>query len=97
MFVSIHEPATLKRVCVALARYPNLDIYARTNSKEDELELKQLGIHFAASTYIESTLIRGRKLLHNFGVAEDTTMTLVDELMTEMSELNYQKYKQQCA
>ncbi|MEZ9906582.1 cation:proton antiporter [Vibrio breoganii] len=97
VFVSIHEPATLKRVCVALARYPNLDIYARTNSKEDELELKQLGIHFAASTYIESTLIRGRKLLHNFGVAEDTTMTLVDELMTEMSELNYQKYKQQCA
>ncbi|MDN3715002.1 cation:proton antiporter domain-containing protein [Vibrio breoganii] len=94
VFVSIHEPATLKRVCVALARYPNLDIYARTNSKEDELELKQLGIHFAASTYIESTLIRGRKLLHNFGVAEDTTMTLVDELMTEMSELNYQKYKQ---
>ncbi|MEZ9925721.1 hypothetical protein BCV02_14220 [Vibrio breoganii] len=97
VFVSIHEPATLKRVCVALARYPNLDVYARTNSKEDELELKQLGIHFAASTYIESTLIRGRKLLHNFGVAEDTTMTLVDELMTEMSELNYQKYKQQCA
>ncbi|MFA0082548.1 cation:proton antiporter [Vibrio breoganii] len=97
VFVSIHEPATLKRVCVALARYPNLDIYARTNSKEDELELKQLDIHFAASTYIESTLIRGRKLLHNFGVAEDTTMTLVDELMSEMSELNYLKYKQQCA
>ncbi|GEM80351.1 cation:proton antiporter domain-containing protein [Vibrio superstes] len=82
VFVSIHEPATLKRVSVALARYPNLDIYARTNSKEDELELKQLGIHFAASTYIESTLIRGRKLLHNFGVAEDTTMTLVNELMS---------------
>ncbi|MEZ9832200.1 cation:proton antiporter [Vibrio breoganii] len=96
VFVSIHEPATLKRVCVTLSKYPNLDIYARTNSKQDELELKQLGIHFASSTYVESTLIRGRKLLHKFGLAEETTLALVDELMTEMSELDYQNYKQQC-
>ncbi|GEA50279.1 glutathione-regulated potassium-efflux system protein KefB [Vibrio inusitatus NBRC 102082] len=93
VFVSIHEPTRLKRVCGVLAQYPNLDIYARTQSKKDELELKKLGVQFTASTYIESTLIRGRKILLNFGIAEDTSMTLVDELMTEMSELDLQAYK----
>ena len=60
--------------------YPNLDIYARVPTLEDEAELQIKGIRHAGTTFIESTLFRGIALLKDMGVAEDHAATLVEIL-----------------
>ncbi|MDN2482842.1 cation:proton antiporter domain-containing protein [Vibrio agarivorans] len=92
-FVSLTHSESLRKVCLMLAHYPQLDIYARTNSRADEFYLKDHGIEFVGATYIESTLLRGRQLLKNFGVPEDEVMELIDDVKSDMFEQDYLKFK----
>ncbi|MGR5251894.1 cation:proton antiporter [Vibrio astriarenae] len=93
-FVSLTHSESLRKVCLMLAHYPQLDIYARTNSRADEFYLKDHGIEFVGATYIESTLLRGRQLLKNFGLADDEVMTLIDDVKSDLFEEEYLKFKQ---
>ncbi|MGR5259929.1 cation:proton antiporter [Vibrio astriarenae] len=93
-FVSLTHSESLRKVCLMLAHYPQLDIYARTNSRADEFYLKDHGIEFVGATYIESTLLRGRQLLKNFGLADDEVMTLIDDVKSDLFEADYLKFKQ---
>lgn len=93
-FVSLTHSESLRKVCLMLAHYPQLDIYARTNSRADEFYLKDHGIEFVGATYIESTLLRGRHLLKNFGLADDEVVTLIDDVKSDLFEEEYLKFKQ---
>ncbi|MGR5167337.1 cation:proton antiporter [Vibrio astriarenae] len=93
-FVSLTHSESLRKVCLMLGHYPQLDIYARTNSRADEFYLKDHGIEFVGATYIESTLLRGRQLLKNFGLADDEVMTLIDDVKSDLFEADYLKFKQ---
>lgn len=81
VFISTTDMARLKGIAVTLhTNYPMLDIYARVETLEDQTELRARGIKFAATSFIESTLVRGSTLLKNMGVAEDAVDTLVESL-----------------
>ncbi|MGV2990645.1 cation:proton antiporter [Vibrio sp. E150_011] len=94
VFVSITHSESLRKVCLMLSHYPQLDIFARTNSRADEFYLREHGIEFVGATYIESTLLRGRHLLKNFGLSESEVMKLIDELKAELFEQDYLNFKQ---
>jgi glutathione-regulated potassium-efflux system protein KefB len=80
-FISTSDTDRLKGIALAMRRdYPNLDIYARVPTLEDEAELQIKGIRHAGTTFIESTLFRGIALLKDMGVAEDHAATLVEIL-----------------
>ncbi|MGR5117975.1 cation:proton antiporter [Vibrio astriarenae] len=93
-FVSLTHSESIRKVCLMLAHYPQLDIYARTNSRADEFYLKDHGIEFVGATYIESTLLRGRQMLKNFGLADDEVMALIDDVKSDLFEEEYLKFKQ---
>ncbi|MCW3172928.1 cation:proton antiporter domain-containing protein [Shewanella subflava] len=84
-FISITSSALLKKIALKLKKYKQLDIYARTNSRIDELFLKQNGVKYAGSVYVESTLQRGRELLINFGIPEQDCMALINSVKQEIN------------
>jgi glutathione-regulated potassium-efflux system protein KefB len=80
-FISTTDSDRLKGIALSMHRdYPNLDIYARVDTIEEQVELRAKGIKHAGTAFIESTLFRGGSLLKNMGVAEDQVTTLVDSL-----------------
>ncbi|WP_394241380.1 cation:proton antiporter domain-containing protein [Vibrio astriarenae] len=93
-FVSLTHSESLRKVCLMMNQYPQLDVYARTNSRADEFFLREHGVEFVGATYIESTLLRGRQLLKNFGLPEDEVMNLIDELKSDLFEEEYLSFKQ---
>ncbi|GAL15624.1 glutathione-regulated potassium-efflux system protein KefB [Vibrio astriarenae] len=93
-FVSLTHSESLRKVCLMMNQYPQLDVYARTNSRADEFFLREHGVEFVGATYIESTLLRGRQLLKNFGLPEDEVMNLIDELKIDLFEEEYLSFKQ---
>lgn len=93
-FISVTHFERLKKIALMLTHYKNLSIYARTNSRAEERYLKENGVNYAGSAYIESTLLRGRELLHNFGMSEHDTMQLIDDLKQELFEEDAKKAAQ---
>ncbi len=87
-FISVTNSSLLKEIALKLTQYDHLDIYARTNTREDELFLKQNGIKYAGSVYIESTLQRGKELLVNFGFSEQDSTTLINKIHEDMKQKN---------
>ncbi|WP_076541040.1 cation:proton antiporter [Shewanella sp. UCD-KL21] len=94
-FISVTSSDRLKRIALMLSHYNNLDIYARANSRTDEFHLREQGVQYASSIYIESTFLRGSELLRNFGVSEKDTMSLIDKLKQEIFEQDYHQFEQQ--
>jgi glutathione-regulated potassium-efflux system protein KefB len=81
VFISSTDMESLKSIALTLRQnYPDLDIYARVDSIQDQQELRALGIKHAATSFIESTLSRGASLLREMGVAEDAVDSLVKSL-----------------
>jgi monovalent cation:proton antiporter-2 (CPA2) family protein len=81
VFISSTDMESLKSIALTLRQnYPDLDIFARVDSIQDQQELRALGIKHAATSFIESTLSRGTSLLREMGVAEDAVDSLVESL-----------------
>ncbi|NGZ13845.1 hypothetical protein HGG78_08835 [Vibrio aestuarianus] len=93
-FITVTSPNVLKNMALRLTKYQNLDIYARTNTREDEVFLKNNGVKYAGSIYVESTLQRGRELLNNFGFSEQDSTTLIDAIKDEMNKNGCERIKQ---
>ena len=93
-FITVTSPTVLKNMALRLTKYQNLDIYARTNTREDEVFLKNNGVKYAGSIYVESTLQRGRELLSNFGFSEQDSTTLIDAIKDEMNKNGCERIKQ---
>ena len=68
-------------------RCPELDIYARVRTLDEQESLRGQGIRHAGTTYLESTLFRGQSLLQGMGVAEEQAKTLVDSLRKDDYQL----------
>ncbi|WP_420822971.1 NAD-binding protein [Vibrio variabilis] len=83
-FISVTESVRLRKIARALCRYKALEIYARTNSKQDERYLGELGVKHASSVYIESTISKGRELLSDFNVEEKRIAEIAKELREEL-------------
>jgi glutathione-regulated potassium-efflux system protein KefB len=80
-FLSTTDADRLRMVSLYLhERYPNLDIYARVQTLDEQEALRTQGIKHAGTTYLESTLFRGQSLLQDMGVAEEQAKTLIDSL-----------------
>ncbi|MDE1230711.1 cation:proton antiporter [Vibrio aestuarianus] len=94
VFITVTSPTVLKNMTLRLTKYQNLDIYARTNTREDEVFLKNNGVKYAGSIYVESTLQRGRELLSNFGFSEQDSTTLIDAIKNEMNKNGCERIKQ---
>jgi glutathione-regulated potassium-efflux system protein KefB len=60
--------------------YPNLNVYVRVRTLEDQDALVAKGIKHAGTGYIESTLVRGGMLLKDLGVSEEAVGELVNKL-----------------
>ncbi|GAL36529.1 glutathione-regulated potassium-efflux system protein KefB [Vibrio maritimus] len=83
-FVSVTESTRLRKIANVLCRHQNLEVYARTNSRLDEVFLRELGVNHAGSVYIESTLSKGCELLIDFGIEEHRVTEIANELRTEL-------------
>jgi Kef-type K+ transport system membrane component KefB/voltage-gated potassium channel Kch len=80
-FISTTDNNRLRTVALYLrGRYPELDIYARVRTIEEQEDLRMHGIKHAGTTYLESTLFRGQSLLRDMGVAEEQAKLLIDSL-----------------
>jgi len=80
-FLSTTDADRLRMVAVYLhERYPDLDIYARVQTLDEQEALRTQGIKHAGTTYLESTLFRGQSLLQDMGVAEEQAKALIDSL-----------------
>ena len=80
-YVTSRDMDHAKALAVTLDRlYPQLDVYVRVRSLEDQDELAAKGINHAGTGYIESTLVRGGMLLKDLGVSEDDVSELVKNL-----------------
>ena len=80
-YVTSRDMEHAKALAVTLHRlYPNLDVYVRVRTLEDQDELVDKGIEHAGTGYIESTLVRGGMLLKDLGVSEDDVGELIKEL-----------------
>jgi len=80
-FISTTEVDRLRMVALYLReRYPDLDIYARVQTLDEQEALRAQGIKHAGTTYLESTLFRGQSLLQDMGVAEEQAKMLIDSL-----------------
>lgn len=78
-FVTSRDNSRAEGLAVTLHRlYPQLNVYVRVRSLLDQHELVAKGIKHAGTTYIESTLVRGGKLLKDLGVSEDDVSELVE-------------------
>lgn len=93
VFISVENSGSLRKICLMLSKFKQLDIYARTNSRVDEFFLKEHGIQYTGSVYIESTLLRGRDLLLNFGLQEEEVFQLIDEVKSDLFERDYLNFK----
>ncbi|MGR5286404.1 cation:proton antiporter [Vibrio maritimus] len=91
-FITALNSKRLKKIALRLNRNPRLTVYARTNSRADEIFLKTHGIAHAGSIYIESTLLRGAELLHDFGVPETKVTKLLDGVRNEFYRHDYAGY-----
>ena len=79
-----------KALAVTLHRlYPNLDVYVRVRSLADQDELASRGIKHAGTVHIESTLLRGAKLLKDLGVPEEDVEAMVRDLQLD----NYERIR----
>lgn len=83
-FISVTESSRLRKIARVLCKYKNVEVYARTNSRLDEVFLRDLGVNHASSVYIESTLSKGRELLNDFGVEEHRVTEIANELRAEL-------------
>lgn len=80
-FISTTDMDRLRGIALSMRQdYPNLDIYARVDSIQHQIELRAKGIKHAGTGFIEGTLFRGGSLLKHMGVAEDQVTTLIDSL-----------------
>lgn len=80
-FLSTTDSERLKTVALYLrGRYPDLDIYARVRTLEEQRMLRSRGVKHAGTMYLESTLFRGLSLLMDMGVAEEQAKTLIESL-----------------
>lgn len=80
-YVTARDMGHAKALAVTLHRlYPNLDVYVRVRTLEDQNELVAKGIKHAGTGYIESTLLRGGMLLKDIGMSEDDVSELVKVL-----------------
>jgi glutathione-regulated potassium-efflux system protein KefB len=79
VFISPTDMNRLRGIALSMSRdYPSLEIYVRVETIEQQNELRAKGIMYAGTTFIESTLFRGRSLLMNMGVPEDRVTALVE-------------------
>ena len=62
---------------------PLLDIYVQVRSVRDQDELVAKGIKHAGTGYIESTLLRGSKLLKDMGMPEADVQDLVENFQRD--------------
>jgi len=60
--------------------YPQLQIFARTETLREGAYLREHGIHNAGTMYIESTLFRGGQLLKVLGVPEEQAGELIEDM-----------------
>ena len=81
VYVTSRDMDAAEAMAITLHRlYPNLEVYVRVRSLEDQDKLVVKGIKNAGTGYIESTLTRGGMLLKDLGVSEDDVRELIDEL-----------------
>ena len=80
-YVTSRDLDHARALAITLHRlYPNLNVYVRVRTLEDQDALVAKGIKHAGTGYIESTLVRGGMLLKDLGVSEDAVSELVKEL-----------------
>jgi len=80
-YVTSRDMEHAKALAITLHRlYPDLNVYVRVRTLEDQDELVAKGIMHAGTGHIESTLVRGSMLLKDLGVPEDDVTELIKEL-----------------
>jgi len=80
VYVTSADMEQAKALAITLHRlYPQLHVYVRVRTLEDQDELAAKGIKHAGTGYIESTLLRGSILLKGLGVPEGDVSELVRE------------------
>jgi glutathione-regulated potassium-efflux system protein KefB len=80
-YVTSRDMDHARALAITLHRlYPNLNVYVRVRTLEDQDALVAKGIKHAGTGYIESTLVRGGMLLKDLGMSEDAVSELVNEL-----------------
>ena len=78
VYVTSQDVNRAKALAVTLHQfYPQLDVYVRVRTLNDQDELAAKGIKHAGTGYIESTLVRGAMLLKDLGVPENDVNELV--------------------
>jgi glutathione-regulated potassium-efflux system protein KefB len=81
VYVTSRNINRAKGLAITLHRlYPNLNVFVRVRTINDQDELVTKGIKNAGTGYIESTLVRGSMLLQSLGVSEDKVREMVNEL-----------------
>jgi glutathione-regulated potassium-efflux system ancillary protein KefC len=81
VYVTSRNINRAKGLAITLHRlYPNLNVFVRVRTINEQDELVAKGIKNAGTGYIESTLVRGSMLLQSLGVSEDKVREMVNEL-----------------
>ena len=85
-YISMRDTGSGKALAITLHTfYPQLNIYLRVPSLDDQDEMVAQGIKHATTSYIESTLAKGGQLLMDVGVSEID----VNELTASIRQDNY--------
>jgi glutathione-regulated potassium-efflux system protein KefB len=81
VYITTRDMNRAKGLAVTIHRlYPHLNVYVQVRTLADQEELVAKGISNAGTGFIESTLVRGSKLLKDIGVPEEDVRALVEEL-----------------
>ncbi len=93
VFVTSGNFEAAKAMALTLHRiYPSLNVYVRVKTLKDQSELVKKGIKNAATSYIDSTLVRGAKLLADLGVAEADVVAMVADLRKDNYDVIHKAY-----
>jgi voltage-gated potassium channel Kch len=85
-YIGMRDAAAAKALAITLHRFhPQLNIYLRVTSLQDQDEMVNRGIKHATTSYIESTLLKGGQLLMDVGVSKVD----VSELTSSIRQDNY--------
>jgi len=81
VFIATIDKNRVRAIALSLRTdYPQLQIFARTETLREAAYLRKRGIHNAGTMYIESTLFRGGQLLKVLGVPEEQAGELIEAM-----------------
>ncbi len=81
VFIATIDKNRVRAIALSLRTdYPQLQIFARTETLREGAYLREHGIHNAGTMYIESTLFRGGQLLKVLGVPEEQAGELIEDM-----------------